>query len=103
MVLYACDIVIHVNFECLGMTFAVLLASFRFADVISFNDYPGWYTDIGDIDAIKSELNKAVEWARSNFPEKGVTIYKRMWSWCNLGMGQFYRGAIVSKISRGSC
>lgn len=39
----------------------------QFADVISFNDYPGWYG--GDYTTIASTWQKHAAWAAANFPD----------------------------------
>lgn len=39
----------------------------RFADVVSFNDYPGWYE--GNHTTVKSTWQKHAAWAAEHFPE----------------------------------
>merc|ERR1712080_395079 len=41
-------------------------------DVVSFNDYPGWY--VGGLSAIKPTWQKHGTWVATHFPDKPFTI-----------------------------
>jgi len=45
---------------------------YQYADVISFNGYPGWY--VGDINDIVFYWKSATDWATSRYPDKPFTI-----------------------------
>jgi hypothetical protein len=41
---------------------------FEYADVISFNGYPGWYG--GGADTVVDSWSKAADWVEQNWPKK---------------------------------
>eukprot|EP01007_Sphenomonas_quadrangularis_P002956 NODE_523_length_1391_cov_299.526080_g399_i0.p1 GENE.NODE_523_length_1391_cov_299.526080_g399_i0~~NODE_523_length_1391_cov_299.526080_g399_i0.p1 ORF type:complete len:310 (+),score=69.01 NODE_523_length_1391_cov_299.526080_g399_i0:232-1161(+) len=49
-------------------------ACFKHADVLSFNDYPGWYDSRGKVDAPWTIWAENINWATKNFPEKPFTV-----------------------------
>jgi beta-glucuronidase len=47
---------------------------FDSAQIVSFNDYPGWYSDKGDIADAAIAWKNHVDWVQANFPGKPFTV-----------------------------
>ncbi len=77
------------------------------ADVVSFNNYPGWYNAPGDISDAATAWGKSSAWAAANFPAKPFTVSETggggVYEWRNDTLpapGQFwsqkYQAALVT-------
>merc|ERR1712130_197615 len=71
-------------------------------DVISFNDYPGWYHDSGNLNSIKKSWHKYASWAKKNFPSKPFTISETgaggIYEWTNktdVKWSQLYQSEVI--------
>eukprot|EP01012_Entosiphon_sulcatum_P058680 TRINITY_DN8281_c0_g1_i1.p1 TRINITY_DN8281_c0_g1~~TRINITY_DN8281_c0_g1_i1.p1 ORF type:complete len:602 (+),score=62.71 TRINITY_DN8281_c0_g1_i1:40-1845(+) len=75
---------------------------FEFADVLSFNAYPAWYSQAGDLTAPAREWNSNVQWAQAHWPSKPFTISETgaggIYEWQNktdVRWSQLYQAEVV--------
>jgi beta-glucuronidase len=47
---------------------------FAYADVISFNNYPGWYGRPGNVSYVADYWGSKIQWAADNYPDTPLTI-----------------------------
>lgn len=63
---------------------------FNAADVVSFNDYPGWYSDAGDVSDCARAWNNSANWVLANYPDKPFTVSETggggIYEWVNASL-----------------
>jgi len=72
------------------------------ADVISFNSYPAWYDNAGNLNSIVPELQSQVDWVRGHYPTKAFLISEvgagGIYEWNNNASGPYWSQLYQSEV-----